>query len=301
MSNLGQNLTVRLGVLVLVLLACAALLAGPRLAARSGAIPPGQGTGDNRPAGIYRGVLPVAQFDVSPPSVRFLNRPSCRTPSARTSGRTPASSCMARRAATPPAHSEPGSTTLLLGQAATTAAITAALITAVAQQGPEDTLLFYFAGHGLGDPAEGVELKTADDEFSRDQLLPILTGRHYPPNPTVILLDCCYADAFRGQPSTPPPAGAAAPPIPNIQALYATGADDPAFEARDQGRFTTAVVETLRDNLALWRLPLDLAPWLPEVTRRMNGEDPAPAERGHALLVGVPFPETHLTQEPSRA
>ena len=51
---------------------------------------------------------------------------------------------------------------------------------------------------------------------------------------------------------------------------------------------------------ALWRLPLDLALWLPEVGRRMNGEDPATAERGHAVLVGQPFYEAPQ-QRPTRA
>src|SRR5215211_3637842 len=62
-----QKFTLRLGVLVLALLAFAVILVGPRIAARSADTPPGQGTGDSVQAGIYRGVLPVVKFDVSPP------------------------------------------------------------------------------------------------------------------------------------------------------------------------------------------------------------------------------------------
>jgi len=199
----------------------------------------------------------------------------------------------------PPTNGEPGSATLLLGPAATTAAITEALSAAVARQGPEDMLLFYFAGHGLVDPAEGVLLKTADGEYSRDQILPILTGAQYPPNPTAILLDCCHADAFRGRlPAAPVPEGTAAPiPIPNIHALYATGAADPAFEEQGRGRFTAALLTVLAANPALLQLPFDISAWLPAISALMTEASPATADRGNAVLIGQPFQEEHDRQQ----
>ena len=62
-----QKFTLRLGILVLALVAFAVVLVGPSIAARSVEAPPAPGKGDSVQAGIYRVVLPVERFDVSPP------------------------------------------------------------------------------------------------------------------------------------------------------------------------------------------------------------------------------------------
>jgi hypothetical protein len=76
-----------------------------------------------------------------------------------------------------------------------------------AQSLPDDTLLFYYSGHGTRDADDGSLYLTASDS---DQRFPrwtavaahaILDAMERPCGPrlTLLLLDCCYAGAVRGQ------------------------------------------------------------------------------------------------------
>jgi len=95
--------------------------------------------------------------------------------------------------------------TLLLGAEATTANIQAALATAVSAQTPDDSLLFYFAGHGhRGD--DGLTLYTWDAGFPAGALVAAFGPD---PKPTSLVLDCCHAGAIAGSAGVP-----AAQPVP---------------------------------------------------------------------------------------
>lgn len=99
----------------------------------------------------------------------------------------------------PLADGELGRLTLLLGAEATTEKIGAALDTAIGAQGADDSLLFYFAGHGRrGD--KGLLLFTFDGDLPAGALLAIFGTN---PKPTSLVLDCCHAGAIAGSAGVP--------------------------------------------------------------------------------------------------
>ena len=94
-------------------------------------------------------------------------------------------------AGSPLAHGELGRLDLLLGSEATTENIRTALQQAAAAQSPQDTLFFYFSGHG-GRGADGLSLYTADAQYHTPELLKEFQREL----PTRIVLDCCHAGAI---------------------------------------------------------------------------------------------------------
>ncbi len=89
--------------------------------------------------------------------------------------------------------------TLLLGPEATTANIQATLAAAMAAQTDEDSLLFYFAGHGQrGD--DGLTLYTWDADLPAGALIAAFGPD---PKPTSLVLDCCHAGALAGSAGVP--------------------------------------------------------------------------------------------------
>ncbi len=82
--------------------------------------------------------------------------------------------------------------TLLLGAEAGTAGIREAVQAARAAQAPDDSLLVYFAGHGLRD-ASGLILYTADSTYPVADLLADLGPG---PERRAVVLDCCHAGAI---------------------------------------------------------------------------------------------------------
>jgi hypothetical protein len=89
--------------------------------------------------------------------------------------------------------------TLLLGAEATTANIEAALGASVEAQTPDDSLLFYFAGHGhRGD--DGLTLYTWDAAIPAGSLIAAFGPD---PKPTSLVLDCCHAGAIAGSAGVP--------------------------------------------------------------------------------------------------
>ena len=156
--------------------------------------------------------------------------------------------------------------TLLLGAEATTDKIRTALKQTLAAQGPDDTLLFYFAGHG-NQEAGGLVLYTWDADYPAADLLGDLGAD---PRPTAIVLDCCEAgsianskEAFYRRMNRPPPPDLTAPAIRNVQILGGARAEESAREARGQGFFTAALLRALRpeQDPPLLVLPLDLSAW----------------------------------------
>jgi uncharacterized caspase-like protein len=97
----------------------------------------------------------------------------------------------------PIANGELGRMDLLLGLEATTGNIREALRQAVEAQSPEDTLFFYFSGHGQRG-ADGLSLYTVDSEYHTADLL----GEFQRDLPTRIVLDCCHAGAVSLPPSS---------------------------------------------------------------------------------------------------
>jgi hypothetical protein len=111
-------------------------------------------------------------------------------------------------ATTPIAGGTLGSLTLLLGAAATTANIPAAVRAARTAQAEGDNLLFYFSGHGSRG-ADGLLLYTADSDYHGRALLADLdTASHR----AAVILDCCYAGAITDAPAAAPDAGPASGP-----------------------------------------------------------------------------------------
>lgn len=156
--------------------------------------------------------------------------------------------------------------TLLLGAEATTGNIRTALKQTLAVQGADDTLLFYFAGHG-NQEAGGLVLYTWDTDYPAADLLGDLGADPYP---TAIVLDCCEAGSIADSKETlyrrmnrPPPPGVTAHSIRNVQILGGARADESAREARGQGFFTTALLRALQaaQDPPLLALPLDLSAW----------------------------------------
>ena len=91
----------------------------------------------------------------------------------------------------PIANGELSRMDLLLGLEATTDNIRLALRQAVGAQSPEDTLFFYFSGHGQRG-ADGLSLFTVDSEYHTAELL----SEFQRDLPTRIVLDCCHAGAI---------------------------------------------------------------------------------------------------------
>jgi uncharacterized caspase-like protein len=91
----------------------------------------------------------------------------------------------------PIANGELGRMDLLLGLDATTDNIRLALRQTVGTQSPEDTLFFYFSGHGQRS-ADGLTLYTVDSEYHTADLL----SEFQRDLPTRIVLDCCHAGAI---------------------------------------------------------------------------------------------------------
>jgi uncharacterized caspase-like protein len=147
--------------------------------------------------------------------------------------------------------------TLLLGAEATTARIRQALRQARSAQAPDDTLLFYFAGHGSRD-AHGLTLHTWDATYLATALIADFGKR---PKTTNIILDCCHAGAV-----------AAALDDQMLMLKYTTGklyflcgaaAAQTAGEALGHGLFTQTLVKVLarRRQPPLLGLPIDLDRW----------------------------------------
>jgi hypothetical protein len=89
--------------------------------------------------------------------------------------------------------------TLLLGAEATNANIEAALGATVADQTDDDSLLFYFAGHGQRGDA-GLTIFTWDAAIPAGSLIAAFGPA---PKPTSLVLDCCHAGAIAGSAGVP--------------------------------------------------------------------------------------------------
>jgi DNA segregation ATPase FtsK/SpoIIIE, S-DNA-T family len=81
---------------------------------------------------------------------------------------------------------------LLLGKEATTSNVRQAIERASAAQAPDDTLLFYFSGHGLRS-SDGLTLYSWDSALPARALLDELDKNA---GPVRIVLDCCHAAAI---------------------------------------------------------------------------------------------------------
>jgi hypothetical protein len=185
--------------------------------------------------------------------------------------------------------------TLLLGAEATTGNIRTALKHTLAAQGADDTLLFYFAGHG-NQEQDGLMLYTWDADYLAADLLGDLGAD---PRPTAIVLDCCEAgsiaqskDAFYRRMNRPPPPDLTAQTIRNVQILGGARADETAREARGQGFFTAALLRALQGDQGppLLALPLDLSAW--RAALPANLLDPGTQVLDHRGVLGAAFTET---------
>lgn len=90
--------------------------------------------------------------------------------------------------------------TLLLDADATSDAIKAALVRAIAQAGPEDTLVFYFDGHGILHKGGRIIFASSDARAGKksglhlDELPALFTkGRAFKGRRVVLLADCCHS------------------------------------------------------------------------------------------------------------
>ncbi len=81
---------------------------------------------------------------------------------------------------------------LLLGREASTLNIRRAIQQTIAAQSPDDTLLLYFAGHGLK-TENGLVLYTWDSDLQARDLLEAF-GTNI--GPVRLVLDCCHAGAI---------------------------------------------------------------------------------------------------------
>jgi hypothetical protein len=196
--------------------------------------------------------------------------------------------------------------TLLLGAEATTDNIRAALKHTLATQGADDTLLFYFAGHGNQEDA-GLVLYTWDADYPAADLLGDLGAD---PRPTAIVLDCCEAGSiaaskealYRRMHRAPPP-GLTARGIRNVQILGGARAGESAREARGQGFFTSALLRALRAGQGppLLALPLDLSAWRAALPANLLDPGTQLLDRRGVLGAALPAEEPPPPMEPAPA
>lgn len=131
--------------------------------------------------------------------------------------------------------------TLLLDRAATTAAIRAALESAVQKAGPDSTLVFYYAGHGIQRQGGSIIFASYDVQAATaektglvlSELLPIL--KRFKGKRLVLLADCCYSGGL----------GAVAKALPNAVAL--TSADD-SNTSTGNWTFSQSVIDALNGS-----------------------------------------------------
>lgn len=175
-----------------------------------------------------------------------------------------ARSMAALLAGSPIAGGELGGLTLLLGPQATTRGLREAIARGVAATtATGDTLLVFFAGHGL-QREDGLVLFTADGEYAATQLVEDCgTDRE----PIAVILDCCHAGAVAAS------KGAAVEEdrrdqmiklhLDQLQFICSAAADQRAFEREGRGVFTRKLVEVLGapSDPALLALPMDVATW----------------------------------------
>lgn len=89
--------------------------------------------------------------------------------------------------------------TLLTGASATTLNIREAVQRTLAAHTPEDTLLFYFSGHGQ-QTGDGLVLYSADADLHARELLALFDTNA----PVRMILDCCHAGAIETAKHTKP-------------------------------------------------------------------------------------------------
>lgn len=133
--------------------------------------------------------------------------------------------------------------TLLLDEAATADAIKAALARAIAETGPEDTLLFYFEGHGILHPGGKIIFASSDTRARKksglhlSELPRLFTKGRFKGRRVVLLADCCHSGGLGGV----------------AAALSKAGIDVVAFTSSEASKVSTAnwtFTQTLIDCLS---------------------------------------------------
>ena len=184
---------------------------------------------------------------------------------------------------------------MLLGPRATRAGIRAALRACVAAQAPDDTLLFYFAGHG-GQRADGLVLYAHDAPYPATRLLADC-GRD--PAPLAFVLDTCHAGAIALSESTARARLMTEFRLGQVQFLCSAAAGQTAHERADHGVFTQKLLAALAvpSTPSLWTLPLPLDRWClvlpPDLLAEMDYSPAATATvlsaaRGQAIIPDLP-------------
>jgi hypothetical protein len=183
---------------------------------------------------------------------------------------------------------------VLLGPRATRAGIRAALRACAAAQTTDDTLLFYFAGHG-GQQADGLVLYAYDAPYPATRLLADC-GRD--PAPLAFVLDTCHAGAIALSESTARARLMTEFRLGQVQFLCSAAATQTAHERADHGVFTQTLLAALAvpHEPSLWTLPLPLDRWCtilpPDLLAEMDYTPAATATvlsaaRGSAVVPNV--------------
>jgi len=184
---------------------------------------------------------------------------------------------------------------VLLGPRATRARIRAALRAGAAAQAADDTLLFYFAGHG-GQRADGLVLYAYDAPYPATRLL-AACGQD--PAPLAFVLDTCHAGAIALSESTARARLMTEFRLGQVQFLCSAAAAQTAHERANHGVFTQTLLTALAvpHEPSLWTLPLPLDRWCtilpPDLLAEMDYSPAAcatvlSAARGAAVVPNLP-------------
>jgi hypothetical protein len=149
----------------------------------------------------------------------------------------------------------------------------------------EDTLLVYFAGHGLVSPKGDLLLATSDTEFHAeystapyDAIRDLISGSRARRN--VVLLDCCFSGRAL---EALGPLGALAD-IPSAYVITSTSRNTAAFAPAGSRytQFTGALIETLEEGIPGGRELLTVSDIFNQIRRKALEQGfPAPEWRAH--------------------
>nr|GEV52263.1 hypothetical protein [Tanacetum cinerariifolium] len=165
-------------------------------------------------------------------------------------------------------------------------------------QGPCDTALLYFSGHGLLNATGGYILapdyRPNDEGLSMEQILILLNASQA--KDKIIILDCCHSGALGSPPST---GVATAQLVEGVVILTASRDSESAVEVNGHGLFTSLLLSALQGGAADLRGHITPGSVYAYIDQALGVWEQLPADIIRKLTTYFPTPEDVFPLDPT--